>query len=161
MGVSVGVEHIAHRKLAGGDHKPVGALRSAQLVQVGIDSLDLSAQRQGLADEQPLQPNVGSGLADLIGLTAGKAGHAQGVAEPKALVDLRIDPDLRSPPRPHAGVERHVPRLLAHGAGVQAVGTAVGRRERGIGLLDQRGLGMDRPGLGGGRRFGGKRGRCG
>ncbi len=126
----------------------------AKLVEVGVGSLGCAAEIDGLAQEQPLELEVGRALADLVGLAAGEAGHAQGVGEAKALVDLRIDPDLGPSPGPHAAIEGEIEGLPPIGVGVQAVGPRIGRGEGRIGLFGQGGLRMKGPELGPIRRRG-------
>ena len=158
MGVGVGVEDVAHRDLAQGQHHPVRRLGAAQHVLVRIDLRGVPAQIEGLAQEQPVRDQIREVVADLVGLAAGKAGDPQGVAEAEALIDLRIDPDLGPGPRADPRIEGDVGGLPPAGGGVEAVGPAIGRREGQRPLVHDRGLGMEGEGLRRrvGRRFRGR-----
>ena len=66
MGVVVGVEHVAHSHLADGEDEVVGRALLSELVGRGLDIVALAAtQIDGLAQEQPLDANIGVALADL------------------------------------------------------------------------------------------------
>ena len=62
--------------------------------------------------------------------------------DPKSLIDLRVDPQLRALPQPHAGIERRVRSLASLPAAGQAVRPLIGRAEGRIGLFEERGLAM-------------------
>ena len=117
--IFVGVENIADAKLADRDDDPVRGLRARELVDVGIDLLLFAAEIDRLPDEHAGNPCVGNRLADLVGFAAWKSGDAERAAQPEALVDLRIDPELRALPQLRARVKCHVPgfaSLVGHEA---------------------------------------------
>src|SRR5262249_45327097 len=66
-----------------------------------------------LADERAVQTGVWIVGADLEGLAADVTGHAGRVAEPKALIDFRIDPSFSALPEPHTDKKRGIPGLSA------------------------------------------------
>jgi len=67
-----------------------------------------------------------------------------GIVQAKALVDLRIGPELRALPQLDAGGQRDIESLLGLRPAGETVGSFKRRVERGIGLLDERRLPMHR-----------------
>ena len=70
---------------------------------------------------------VGVGKAELVGFGARKPGHAVGVSQTVALVDLGIDPHFGPLPEPHADIKRDVPSLAALPGTGKIIGALVGR----------------------------------
>ena len=101
-------------------------LRTSKLIDVGIHFLSITAEINRLADEGALNARVRIAKAFLEGFGARKAGDAMHVAKPKALIDLRIDPQFGRLPQSDAGIERDVCDLAALTATWQAVGSLVG-----------------------------------
>src|SRR5262249_3535984 len=139
MGILVGVENICGAELSDGDDDAVGGLRSRELIDAGIDLLSIPAEVDGLAQEHARNAAIGNGKTDLVGFAAGEARDAKRAAQPKALVDLRIDPKLGALPQLHASIEGYVPSLAALVA-VEAVLSNIGRMEWRRVLPEQRGL---------------------
>ena len=83
----------------------------AKLVGGAGNILAVAAQIEGLAEEQPVQPQIGHGLADLGAFAIGEGGHAQGVRQAKALVHFQIGPGLAAVPGPRAGISGGVEGL--------------------------------------------------
>ncbi len=112
MRIAIGVEHIADTELAERQHHPVGGSPRGELVERRRRIVARAAQIDRLAEEQPLQPEIGIALADLIRLRTGETRDAQRVGQAKALVHFRVDPHLAALPRAHPGIERRVGRFL-------------------------------------------------
>ena len=146
--IGVGVENIGGRYFPRREDQIVRRPRTAQLIGAGLDIFHLAAQIETLTEEQPLQPEIGTGLAHLIGLATGKARRADRVAEAKALVDLGIGIGLSALPKPHPRIQRQIDGLPARAFRVHAVGTEIGGLEGGVILFDERRLAMEGPGLG-------------
>ena len=144
MGIFDGVEYVGNAELADREDQPVGRLLAGELIDVGIHLLGGAAEVDGLADEGTGHPHIGIVAADLVGFAARKSREAEGVAEPEALVDLRIDPQFRALPQLQSGIERGVPGLAAC-IGVEAVGAAVRRAKRRRVLADISGLAVNAP----------------
>ena len=77
--VFVGVEDVDNTEFADCKDKPVGGLASGKLVDASIHLLRFPAQIDRLANEGARQPGIRIGLADLVGLAAGKSGDAERV----------------------------------------------------------------------------------
>ncbi len=144
-GVSGVVEHVGHREFSEGDDNAIAGLAPAKLVQVGVDVLDVAAEVDGLAEEEARQLGIGRRLADLVGLTARKAGNAERIAEPETLVELAIDPGLAAVPQPSTEIDCDVRRLVAAAPRIETVGAAIRRAESGMILVDERRLAVDGP----------------
>lgn len=65
------------------------------------------------------------------------------IAEPKALIDFRIDPKFGPLPQSDTSVERDVCGLTALAATRQAVWSRIGRADRRVGLFGKGGLTME------------------
>jgi hypothetical protein len=76
------------RKLAGGDHQPIGRLRSGKLIDPLLDLFGCAAKVDRLTQEIARHPRVRKVGADLVGLAAGEGGHAERAAQSEALIDL-------------------------------------------------------------------------
>ena len=113
----------------------VRRLRTSKLIDVGIHFLSITAEIDGLADEGALNARVRIAKAFLEGFGARKSGDAVYVGKPKALIDLRIDPQFSPLPQSDAGIKRNVCELASLAATREAVGSLVGRPDRRIGLL--------------------------
>src|SRR5262249_5897282 len=139
-----GVENVGDAEFSDGQDQTIAGLRTAHLVDAGLDLISVAAEIDNLADKGARYPEIRIGVADFIGFAAGESRNAQRVAQSKALIDLRVDPELGAFPQPPPDISRHVPGL-ATGVRIQAVGAAEGdvkwRRE----LTDKRCLAMDRP----------------
>ncbi|MCY1172097.1 hypothetical protein D9M73_122260 [compost metagenome] len=112
MRVAVGIEHIADPELAERHHHPVGRPPGGELIERRGRIVARATEIDRLAEEQPLQPEIGIALANLIRLRTGETRDAQRVGQAKALVHFRIDPHLAALPRAHPGIERRVDRFL-------------------------------------------------
>ena len=104
MGISVGVENVADRELADGQHEAIRRLRAAELIDVVFQLLGRAAEPDGLPDEGAVHPGVGVGVAKFVGFAAGKSGQTERVAQPKTLVDFRVEPEFRALPQPQAEI---------------------------------------------------------
>ena len=125
MRVCIGVEDIDDGVFADREHQAIGGLRAAELIEVGFELLRLTAQIYGLAQKSALDQHIRLRPADLVGFAAGVSRHPKGVAEPEALVDLRIDPDFGAPPRPDTGIECGIDRFSAIGGRAEALGSLI------------------------------------
>src|SRR6202011_1851894 len=73
--------------------------------------------------------------------------HAEGVAEPETLVDLRIDPYFGAAPRPETCIQCHVDRFPPVRARAEAVRSLIRGAESRLQQPDIRPLPMNGPGL--------------
>jgi hypothetical protein len=109
--------------------------------------LSVAAEIDRLPDEHAGQPQIGVAVTDLVGFTTRESGNPEGVAQAEALVDLRIDPQLRSLPQPPTDVERGV-RGLASRIRIEAVGPAIWGMEWGCILAQKSRLAVYGPVIG-------------
>src|SRR5215467_3464039 len=110
-------------------------MRTANLVDTRLNLFAVPAEIEGLSDKTARYPEIRVGAADLIGFAAGESRNAQRVAQSEALVDLRIDPNLRAVPQAPTDIGCDVPGLATR-VGIQAVGAAIGRAKRRRELAD-------------------------
>ena len=135
--VLVGVEDIGDRKLAGGKDEIVRRARAAEFVGIGIDLLALAAEIESLSEEQPLQPEIGRRLADLVRLATGKSRNAQRIAQAKSLIDFRVSIQRAILPEAHTDKRGRIEGFIAHALWRKAVRAPIGRMECRMILLDE------------------------
>ena len=138
--VAVAVDHVDDREAADGDGEEVAVTRSRQLVGTAL-VLDLAAtEAEGLADGQARDVDDGSRIAYPIDDAVGEGRHAARLAEASAAGHLGVEEQLGPAPQAQVRVERGHEGRGGLGLGVQAVGSAVGRGERRVGLGGRREL---------------------
>ncbi len=123
--------------------QPIHGVRASELILIFRDLLRRTAEIDGLANEGALNARIRHRGADLGGIAVRKSRHALGIAEPKTLDDLRIDPELRALPQFCADEIHGVPALAAL-VRIEAVRAEIGRAERRRVLLDEGGLALER-----------------
>jgi len=151
MCVGIGVEDVGDRELSGGQHEIVRRARVTELVRVRLDILRLSAEIECLSGKEALEPEIGNRLSDLVGLAARKSGDPHRVAKTESLIDFRVRPGFGAFPEARAQIKRRIERLVAAAAGIEAVGSTVGRAEGRMVLFNEGCLPVHRPSLRGGR----------
>jgi len=88
------VKDIGDREFADGNDKPIRRIRTGELILIRLHFLGFAAKIDGLAQKGALNAGVGHGRADFERGAARKTGNSLGVAETKALIEFRIDPEL-------------------------------------------------------------------
>src|SRR5262249_30067632 len=109
MRVFIIVEDIGDVEFSNCNDHPVSGLLPREPVDVIVDFFAFAAEVYGLPHEHALNSSVGEGRDELVGFAAGKARYAERTAEPKALLNFRIDPEFRARPELQPGVEREIP----------------------------------------------------
>src|SRR5207302_10379129 len=112
-----------------GQHETLRGALARELVRVPLDLLLGAAQLEHLPQEEPGEVKIGRVAADLR-LAARIAGDADAIADAVALVELRVEPDLRAAPCAQARIEREIRRLLGAPMRIEAV-LPHGRRAEG------------------------------
>ena len=128
--VFVGVEYVDDGDLADSQDHAVRGLRATELIEVGIDLLDFAAEVDGLAEECPCHAVVRVGLPKLVGFTAEIPGNAEAVTKAEALIDLRIEPDLRPLPGTKSEIDRGIDGFPAVRVRREALRAGIGRSGR-------------------------------
>src|SRR5215475_11737184 len=126
--IFVGVENIGDIELSNSNNQPVGGLLPGESIEVGVDVFAVASKIDRLPHEHALHASVGEGCAELVGFAARKTRRAERVAEPKALLDFRVDPEFRTGPELQSCVEREVPGLATLVRN-KAVRAEIGRTE--------------------------------
>jgi hypothetical protein len=111
VGVFVGVEHVGDREAPDPQHQAIGGLRAGELIDVRLQLLRVAAEIDGLAHESALHADIRIIGAEFVGFRTREAGDAVGVADPKALIDFRIEPEFGAFPESQTGEQRGVRRL--------------------------------------------------
>ena len=88
------VKNIGDRKLTDSNDKPIGCVRSGELILIRLYLLGLTSKIDSLAQKEALNARVRNGRADFERGPARKAGNSFGIAETKSLIEFRIDREL-------------------------------------------------------------------
>src|SRR5262249_37758304 len=140
--VFVGIKNIYSAELAHRDHQAVGGLRSGKLVDIRLNLLQVAAEIDRLPKEHSRHARIRIGGANLVGFRARKTRDTKRSAEAQPLIDLGIDPQLATFPRPNAQEEIEVPRL-SPGIRNETLWTSIGSMERKGVLAEKRRLSVN------------------
>src|SRR6202035_1745249 len=97
-GVFVGIEYVDGGEFSDGQHQTAVRRRTGKLIDVGIDLPAVATEIDRLPHEVALHARIRIRSAELVGLAAGKAGDAVGIAEPESLVEFEIGPEFGAVP---------------------------------------------------------------
>src|SRR5262249_15341174 len=110
-----------------------------------LDGLLLAAEVEGLAQEEPRRGVTRVWEIRLLRLAVRESGGAGGVVQAEALQQLGIVVELAPVPEPQAKKGAQGPGISRLRPGREAVLAEIGRAERRVALLDERGLPVDLP----------------